>query len=211
MSPARHASTARVYAALGSALCEPTAALLDRHPSNPLLAALGKAMVNEELGATFEAAFESLWQALDESESVEDRLEKMQIEYARLFLAPPRPLLSPYERTYRGTTASHADAEILEAYRAFGLTVHPDHRDLPDHIALELELMAHLRERGMDAESTEFLTNQLSSFALRFATDLRAATTSPIYRAIADSLEALIRSDVEFAESTHATAGNNHE
>ena len=81
-------------------------------------------------------------------------LEELAIEYTRLFIGPGKHV-SPHASanmpdeggTLWGRSTSDAVARIREA----GLDYDPDYHGLPDHISVELELMAALAGREAEA------------------------------------------------------------
>lgn len=66
------------------------------------------------------------------------------VDYARLFLGPPRPLAAPYGSVWLGDTQplmQDSTVAVLALYGDGGFEVADDFRDLPDHIAAELEFL----------------------------------------------------------------------
>jgi TorA maturation chaperone TorD len=74
----------------------------------------------------------------------------LETEYARLFVGPGRPVAHPYESVYReGKVMGDCTVAVRRHYTAERLASE-DHF-LPDHIAVELEFMAHLARREAEA------------------------------------------------------------
>lgn len=66
-------------------------------------------------------------------------------EYHRLFLGPGRPVAPPFESVYRdGTILGPAAQSFLRELREAGMEPPEDSRLPADHVALELEYLAHL-------------------------------------------------------------------
>lgn len=73
-------------------------------------------------------------------------------DYARLFLGPVGVVAPPYESAWReGPGAS--GPPILALYRAGGFDIGEDFRDLPDHVACELEYLYLLLYREADGRA----------------------------------------------------------
>ncbi len=76
--------------------------------------------------------------------------EGLEAEYARLFVGPGRPVVHPYESVYRERRLmGDCTLAVRQRYSAEGLA--PEGHLLPDHVAVELEFMAHLAEKEAEA------------------------------------------------------------
>lgn len=71
--------------------------------------------------------------------------EELLVDYTRLFLNPGGALASPYESTWLGerdpVRAQRITDAVTACYDEAGLQISDDFRDLPDHIAAELEML----------------------------------------------------------------------
>lgn len=70
--------------------------------------------------------------------------EDLLVDYARLFVGPNGTLAAPYESAWRGQeTGSPLDPTLalVDLYEQGGFEMDPDFRDLPDHLAVELEFL----------------------------------------------------------------------
>lgn len=70
--------------------------------------------------------------------------ETLLVDYARLFLGPPQPLAKPYASVWLepdGRTMGPSTAAILALYAEGGFAVSDEFRELPDHVAAELEFL----------------------------------------------------------------------
>lgn len=75
-------------------------------------------------------------------------LQALRIDYARLFLGPPSPLAKPYASSWLASAPGEdATAAILQLYADAGLELDDGFRELPDHVAAELELSYLLGRR----------------------------------------------------------------
>jgi len=90
---------------------------------------------------------EDRWVALRQAASAED----LAVEYTRLFdtgaSGPPCPL---YGGLYGGARMQTME-EAVRFYNHFGLTLSEEQRELPDHIATELEFLHYLTYREAEA------------------------------------------------------------
>lgn len=162
-----------------------------------------------------------LHDAFDRLETVLQRLrthpelaEAWALEYTRLFVGPGRVPAPPYESVYTdpdGRVMGEAAVDALRRYRDAGLSLAPGVHELPDHVALLTEFMAHLCEeeaaawdRGDAAEAerllslqASFLTDHLVSWTPRFSARLASATDCELYLALARLVEGFPRLDRE--------------
>lgn len=73
-----------------------------------------------------------------------DSQQDLLIDYAHLFLGPVGLLALPYESAWlekQGVPAAEATQALLGLFADGGFEVDPEFRDLPDHIAVELEFL----------------------------------------------------------------------
>lgn len=120
-----------------------------------------------------------------------------QREYARLF--GPGGAVTPYQTEYdplASTRKGHRLADLLGFYEAFGFKVADASKELPDHIAAELEFMsllllktAHAGLAGLEDDRgvaeravAAFLADHLASAAAAFAERVEAASGEGFYR-----------------------------
>lgn len=71
-------------------------------------------------------------------------LESLLIDYTRLFLGPVEAPARPYGSLWLGTEnqlMQDSTMQVLELYREGGFDVADDFRELPDHVAAELEFL----------------------------------------------------------------------
>lgn len=70
--------------------------------------------------------------------------EELLVDYAKLFLGPGATLAPPYESAWRaqaGDVGGESTQALIELYDSGGFELDPDFRDLPDHVAVELEFL----------------------------------------------------------------------
>ena len=129
--------------------------------------------------------------------------ESLLLDYTRLFLGPTQAIAQPYgsvwlsgEKTLMGDTS----IAVLQLYEEGGFEMDDDFRELPDHIAAELEFLYLLifREnaarRNGDAQALRavaglrerFLADHLGRWAGPFTAAVSAGARSTFYRALAE-------------------------
>jgi TorA maturation chaperone TorD len=134
-------------------------------------------------------------------------LKDLAIEYTRLFLGPGRHV-RPYAATYLdgpgldGGGASLGGPSAIWArdfMEAAGFALAPGHRNLPDHVSVELEFMARMAVREAEALETgdattarrlrklqrEFLENHLGRWLPRFCGHAAEHAELSFYRELA--------------------------
>lgn len=131
-------------------------------------------------------------------------LDALEEEYCRLFIGPPA-LVSPYESLHAsgpGNRQLFGDAAVSmkRFVELLGLSYREDKHDLPDHLSIELELMARLvgaeaeaRSVGNESEARVarriqgiFMRKHLAVWVPVFFRQLRASARHPFYAALAE-------------------------
>ena len=195
----------RVYGVLSTAFSSP------REGMGAPGASLVAAMILREAGRALEIAIpESVLARIggggaDEMSNppLERREDELEAEYNRLFVGPGMPRVYPYESLYRGSMSlamGPSAGEVLQAYRRNGLAINTAFKDLPDHVAVELEFMARLCCEEMRAESVgradlalrlkqeqrSFLDAHLATWLPAMCERVIRETTSSMYRGFAE-------------------------
>ncbi|MGE5160848.1 MAG: molecular chaperone [Betaproteobacteria bacterium] len=142
-------------------------------------------------------------------------LEELQVDYTRLFLNPTGAVAAPYESAWlAGRDPMKVDEvtrSVLDSYRQGGYDVDLSFRDLPDHIAAELEFLyglifreARAAASGNDAERAEaierrhrFVEQHLGRWIVPFTAALRSGGETALYRTLADLTERFVRSEAK--------------
>lgn len=144
-----------------------------------------------------------------------DDLQTLLIDYTRLFLAPEGPLAQPYGSVWLGGAQplmQDSTLAVMALYEEAGFEVDEDFRDLPDHIAAELEFLyalifreAAARQQG-DIEQADaaralrrrLIAEHLGRSAPPFAAAMRAGAQTDFYRALADVTARFIEREAIF-------------
>jgi TorA maturation chaperone TorD len=117
-------------------------------------------------------------------------------EYERLFVGPGHAPCSPYEslwrsdgpRLERGTLMGAAASELVQLYRALELGVRADAHELPDHVAVECEALAHafgIGTREARGLARTLLERHLATWLPALCAVVEAETGEAFYRALA--------------------------
>lgn len=146
-------------------------------------------------------------EALPESPAA--ALRVLEVEYTYLFInAIPHVPAPPYASAYtaQGLLMGEPAEAAVVAYRQAGLALSSDYRDLPDHLATELEFLAWLGEQAQDAleagdealawsrlaQREVFLERQVNPWLSHFCWRVVEAARLPFYRELARLALALL-------------------
>lgn len=203
----------QLYAALAHAFCKPEAASNGGDSLGQTLHRAAVAVDADALGQKADEAVRSLAVCGDEAEQA---LGALEIEYNRLFVGPGRAQAPPYESFYRnewGLLMGPPALEVERRYAEAGLTLAPDHRDLPDHVATELGFMAYLTMQEAEAKDEErqtwlerehlFLRDHLSVWLPLLCRRVKEVSRHAFYTALAELSETFVRLDMQRFEPCH--------
>lgn len=134
-------------------------------------------------------------------------LGDLKVEYARLFIGPPRPLVHPYgsmhadqaEGSTRLLNVGRSVRSVESVYADAGVQVAAELREPPDHISTELEFLYFLCQREAAAwgdddneaarqwrgRQRRFVDEHLKEWAARFFDAVAENTVSDYFRAVA--------------------------
>ena len=152
-----------------------------------------------------------LAQALDESFRAADT-HALLLDYTRLFLGPMDILAKPYGSVWldqEKTLMSESTMAVIDLYQDADFEVDEDFKELPDHIAVELEFLYLLIFRENEAlragdtamlERTRslkrhFLDRHLGRWVSPFAAAMRGNAQSAFYRTLADLTEMMVKQE----------------
>ncbi|MCX7893144.1 MAG: molecular chaperone TorD family protein [Burkholderiales bacterium] len=145
-------------------------------------------------------------------------VQSLLVDYARLFLGPIQPRARPYGSVWLEVDEGLMQESTLGVARLYeegGFEVAEDFRDLPDHVAAELEFLylllfnaAKAAAAGDDAALApaaalrrRFLAEHLGAWIAPFAQAMRDGAETDFYRALADLAEGFVRR--EAADASH--------
>lgn len=87
------------------------------------------------------------------SRRADERADSWLVEYSRLFLTPPVKVPLNTGLYLDGAIAGGASQMMRSCYETAGMQPDEDFHDLPDHVAMQLEFLARLYERGARGEA----------------------------------------------------------
>lgn len=131
------------------------------------------------------------------------------VDYAKLFVGPNELLAHPYGSVYLdGPKILMGDStiDVIATYRDADFAITADIKEMPDHIAVELEFLyllcyneslAEVEQRCEDRDHwcsrrQQFIENHLGRWVERFCSKLRDNTEYGYYRNLADLTEAFV-------------------
>lgn len=168
-----------------------------------------------EAASRIDAALGGQARRLGEAFAAEDPQDLL-VDYTRLFLGPTGALAQPYGSVWLEDGASlmrDSTLAVADLYREGGFDLAEDFRDLPDHVAAELEFLYLLlfrqteatRERDRTAQAAHmglqrrFLLEHLGRWAAPFTAAIRAGARSGFYRELAVLTDAFVRGEAAAA------------
>lgn len=132
-------------------------------------------------------------------------LEGLSVEAAHLFVGPFGVAVPPYGSCYleeEHRVMGDSTMEVGNFYREWGLDLAPDTKDLPDHIAIELEFMNFLAHRqaqacadgkaeegeSLEGAQRDFMVRWLLPFAKAMTARIAEATEVPFFQLLGKAL-----------------------
>lgn len=135
--------------------------------------------------------------------------EDLLVAYAKLFVGPNELIAPPYGSVYMDDgrrTMGDSTLEAMKIYKDEGLAIDENFKELPDHIAVELEFMYYLifkeiealekseTDKALDFIKTQelFLDKFLAKWVKPFCDKIRQGTDNEFYGSLADCLSVFI-------------------
>ena len=136
-------------------------------------------------------------------------LQTLLVDYTRLFLGPVQVLAKPYGSSWLKTpvpTDENPPPAVLALYSAGGFEMDDEFKELPDHVAVELEFLYLLTFNKSRAEAVgetneaaataalreSFLREHLGAWIGPFAAAVKANAETDFYRELADFTERVV-------------------
>ncbi len=138
-------------------------------------------------------------------------IDELEIEYNRLFVGPGHVLCPPYESVYRkdrpplerGLVMGPSVVDVQRRYLEAGLQKSKDYKDLPDHIAVELEFMHYLCLKEAEEMNEnwvkmqrDFLRMHIKPWYREFVRCIEKHTKSEFYLTLAEELEKFLEEEI---------------
>lgn len=141
------------------------------------------------------------------------KIDDLLLDYTRLFLGPMNILAKPYGSVWLdedNTLMGDSTMAVLELYREADFEMDEEFKELPDHIAVELEFLYLLifqeneARSGSDAARLEavadlkkrFLGQHLGRWIAPFAADVKKNAESTFYRQLAELTEMFVHLEI---------------
>ncbi|RLB68002.1 MAG: hypothetical protein DRH08_02240 [Deltaproteobacteria bacterium] len=196
----RHLARADVYRLLSACFYQPEEIFLEEELFGQLKTAMAK--VNPQRvpdGVSLESSFRGAGQ------------EALQLDYSRLFLGPFEIPAKPYGSVYldgEKIVMGDSTLQALALYREGSFEIAEDFREMPDHVAVELEFLYLLSFRIGQAKDDEernclvalkrrFLEEHLGRWIGTFSEAIRKSADSDFYKQLADLTEHVVREDLQ--------------
>jgi len=150
---------------------------------------------------------------LGESFAAQD-LQALLVDYTALFIGPSQPRAMPYASFWLTDDQSlrhEATMAVLDFYEQGGLDVSDEFRELPDHVAVELEflyLLIHSQNQARLAGNPDelaaaetlhhrFVGGHLLAWIGAFAAAIEAGAEMPFYRHLAEFTVRFVRMEAD--------------
>lgn len=183
---------ADLFMLLAAAFAPPPAAMTTRDWCEPLLADL------EDLGRGLAVDTAAARRALQEAASGPLTNDPWLVEYSRLFLVPPVAATLNTGIYLEGGLAGVSSQMMAQCYATGGFSQREDFRDLPDHVAIQLEFIGALLGRHVegDADGLPMAQEFCRDFVAHWVRPLRSTLTKAadahpaavVYAGLADVL-----------------------
>lgn len=135
--------------------------------------------------------------------------EDLLVDYARLFLGPVQALAQPYGSVWLGSDKAlmqDSTMAVVALYAEGGFEIADEFRELPDHIAAELEFLYLLRFKiaqarmagdaaafaAADGLRRRFLDRHLGAWIAPFSMAVKAGAQTDFYRVLAELTERFV-------------------
>lgn len=150
--------------------------------------------------------------------------EDLLIEYAKLFVGPNELIAPPYGSIYldkERKVMGDSTIKTVELYHEAGLEISKDFKELPDHIAVELEFMYYLIFKEVDAIKKsdivvankfrdmqhKFLRYFLGLWINSFCEKIKNGTENEFYQSLAECVSAFVINSVSDENVSEKTQG----
>lgn len=207
--PAKASAREDLCRFLAACYYEPDAAFAEERLFDSMLAAATR----------IDPALAELAKKLGEDFAAQD-LQTLLVDYTRLFMGPPQPSARPHGAfwlTGEATLMQDATMAVLDLYQEGGFELDDDFREMPDHVAVELEFMYLLtfkrneaQRAGLDDvlanwEQLErvFLTGHLGAWVGQFAAAVKSNAETGFYRQLAELTERFVHVEQAALGSVH--------
>jgi len=151
--------------------------------------------------------------AVEHIPDLEEDIERLKIDYSKLFVGPFKLLAPPYGSVYldgKRILLGDSTMDARNRYREAGLDIAAHFREAPDHIAVELEFMYYLVFKEVEAielsdfrsameylaRQRGFLEDHLGVWVPEFAANVERNATIDFYRNLVRATRAFVQEDL---------------
>ena len=151
--------------------------------------------------------------AVEHIPDLEEDIERLKIDYSKLFVGPFKLLAPPYGSVYldgKRILLGDSTMDARNRYREAGLDIAAHFREAPDHIAVELEFMYYLVFKEVEAielsdfrsameylaRQRGFLEDHLGVWVPEFAANVERNATTDFYRNLVRATRAFVQEDL---------------
>ena len=146
VAPGAGAAAADLFLTLAAAFTPPPAPMSASDWSLPLAADI------EELGEALDLDAAATARTLRAVAADRRMDEPWLVDYSRLFLVPPVPVTLNTGMYLEGSLGGSSAQMMQQCYGVAGFAVRETFRDLPDHVAIQLEFVAALLQRAQTGD-----------------------------------------------------------
>jgi len=128
---------------------------------------------------------------IEDFKTEDELLEKLQVEYTRLFVtAFPEVIAPPYKSYYlENELYGKASGEITEVYHENEFKISSEIKEPADHLALELEFLYRISESGKPGSlEIEFIRKHILSWLEKFSVRVDEHASLPFYPFLVEKL-----------------------
>ena len=122
------------------------------------------------------------------SKDAKELYKELRYDYADLFLNAGQNPVFPYESihvTKEPVVMQKPVFELREFFNKAGVHKSPDYKDLEEHIAVEMEFLRYLLEKGNEDLYRDFFKNKYLQWVTSFCDQLAASAQTEFYQALA--------------------------
>lgn len=150
--------------------------------------------------------------------------EELLVNYAKLFVGPYELIAPPYGSVYidkERKVMGDSTIKTMDFYREAGLEISKDFKELPDHIAVELEFMYYLIFKEVEALGSSdidaarryaemqnrFINSFLGLWINDFCEKIKNGTDNEFYKALADCASTFVKNSSSIEIMTEKLQG----